>query len=419
MATSRGNIVLMGSGELTATMVGVHRELLGAFEHSPRGVFIDTPAGFQLNDDQISKRAQAYFQTHIQQSMSVASFKSKTMVSSYDAEKAFHLLRESDYTLIGPGSPTYTLRQLQGTPIPKILNNRVDAGGCLVAASAAALTVGCHTLPVYEIYKVGEDLRWAEGMNLLGHFGFSLAVIPHWNNAEGGNHDTRFCFMGEPRFRILESLLPADVSILGLDEHTACILDLGRGEGSIRGIGSVVLRRDKTEMVFQKGDTFPLDLLRGEEAGNEWLPITPAPAPEADDTREDSFWDAIHVLEGAYQEGLDRRDPTTIINVLLEFDRMVWQAQQDLENEESISQAREMLREWIVLMGTIVAPSGRASEEHLPHLVEEMLLLREDFRQTGAFKKADAIRDSLARIHIIVEDTDRGPRWRSDGDEEG
>ena len=41
-----------------------------------------------------------------------------------------------------------------------------------------------------------------------------LVVIPHWNNAEDGTHDTRFCFMGEPRFRRLESLIPEEVPVL-------------------------------------------------------------------------------------------------------------------------------------------------------------------------------------------------------------
>ena len=95
----------------------------------------------------------------------------------------------------------------------------------MVAASAAALTVGRFTLPVYEIYKVGQDLHWVEGTNILGRFGFNLVIIPHWNNAEGGTHDTRFCYMGEHRLKQLESLLPPDVSIFGLDEHTACLMD--------------------------------------------------------------------------------------------------------------------------------------------------------------------------------------------------
>ena len=76
MPSGKGMIVLMGSGELTATMVEVHKELLGRVAGVPKAVFLDTPAGFQLNVDQISKKAQDYFQTHVQHSLAVASFKS-------------------------------------------------------------------------------------------------------------------------------------------------------------------------------------------------------------------------------------------------------------------------------------------------------------------------------------------------------
>ena len=149
------------------------------------------------------------------------------------------------------------------SPIPEILVRNVESGGCLVAASAAALTVGRFTLPVYEIYKVGSDLHWVDGMNLLAHFGFNLAVVPHWNNAEGGTHDTRFCFMGAPRFEMLQDQLPEDVTVFGLDEHTACIIDFSAQQATIRGIGKVVLRQGGREVIFERGDEFSLDLLRG------------------------------------------------------------------------------------------------------------------------------------------------------------
>src|SRR6266571_3494942 len=34
-------------------------------------------------------------------------------------------------------------------------------------------------------------------------------VIPHYDNAEGGTHDTRFCYLGERRLAALEALLAA------------------------------------------------------------------------------------------------------------------------------------------------------------------------------------------------------------------
>ena len=203
--SAKGNIVLMGSGELTSTMVEVHKDMIGRLGPAARAVFLDTPAGFQLNADQISAKAGEYFRDKVGHPMALASYKSKTHAAPFESEKAFIALKQADFVLIGPGSPTYAVRQWTGTPVADILAQRIESGGCLVAASAAALTVGRFTLPVYEIYKVGEDLRWEPGIDILGRFGFNLVVVPHWNNAEGGTHDTRFCFMGEPRFRALET----------------------------------------------------------------------------------------------------------------------------------------------------------------------------------------------------------------------
>jgi len=418
MSSSKGVIALMGSGELTATMVQVHKDLLAGTNGSPRAVFLDTPAGFQLNVDQISQRAVEYFRIHVQQPMTVASFKARETATPYQAEQAFHELRQADYVLIGPGSPSYAVSQWRQTPIPEILAKRVEEGACLVAASAAALTVGRFTLPVYEIYKVGAELHWVEGMDLLGRFGFDLVVVPHWNNAEGGTHDTRFCYMGEPRFRRLESLLPEDASVLGLDEHTACLLDLEKEEAVIKGIGGVTLRRNGAEMSFQKGDRLPLDVLRGGSVGEGWKREAHAAVdgqPVAAENRKASFWDTVHGIEADFQEGLEGGEPGAVTNALLELDRTIWQANESLESEEFISQAREILREMIVSIGGSLAAAPADPADCVAPLVEALLALREDFRQSRQWREADAIRDSLQRGGIVTEDTESGPRWHLKG----
>jgi len=304
MAPEKGMIALMGSGELTATMVEVHKELLGRFGPAAKAVFLDTPAGFQLNVDQISQKAQEYFQAHVQQPLAIASYKSNDAISPFETEQAFQTLREADFVLIGPGSPTYAVQQWQQSAIPQILADRIKEGGCLVAASAAALTVGRFTLPVYEIYKVGQDLHWVDGMDILKDFGFNLVVVPHWNNAEGGTHDTRFCFMGEPRFGQLVSLLPEDVAILGLDEHTACILDFENTEAIIKGIGQVTLQHAGHQIVFKTGDRFSFDVFRGADTGGNWQQASWELVQDDSETDSevegDAFWDQIHRLEGAF-----------------------------------------------------------------------------------------------------------------------
>ena len=414
MSPKRGMIALMGSGELTATMVEVHKELLRGVPPPARAFFLDTPAGFELNCDHISQRAIDYFDHHVQHPMSVASYKARNTEESFEALQTLQQLREANFVLIGPGSPTYAVRQWRQTPIPEILTERVAAGNCLVAASAAALTVGRFTLPVYEIYKVGEELHWVEGMNILDAFGFNLVVIPHWNNAEGGTHDTRYCYMGEARLRQLESLLPDDVSIFGLDEHTACLLDFEKDEAVIRGIGSVTLRRGGQERIFEKTERIPLQILRAGEVDTKTshaVSESMAQAP-VDQAGKDSFWDRVHAAETKFYSSLKQRELKETTNALLDLDRMIWQAQQDRESPEFISQARDTLRELIVSIGIKLESAPLSRTECLAPLVDGLLNLRQEFRTHKQFDAADAIRQILEKVGIIIEDTRQGARWR-------
>ena len=412
--SATGMIVLMGSGELTATMVELHKELRRRSASAGPAVFLDTPAGFQLNADQISARAAAYFRDRIGHPMAVASYKWRPEADSVEAENALRALKEAGYILIGPGSPTYAVRQWQGSPVPDILSRRVAAGGCLVAASAAALTVGRFTLPVYEIYKVGEGLRWEPGIDLLGRFGFNLVVVPHWNNAEGGTHDTRRCFMGESRFQELEKLLPAEVAVIGLDEHTALVLDFEQDRAEVRGIGRVVLRRGRAESIFETGERVPLSVLAqgpGAAGASTAVPER-AVVPPAAAGATASFWEAVHALERRFQGGLARGAPADATQALLELDRLVWHAARDLESEEFISQAREILREWIVQMGAALASGGPAPTECLGPMVDELISLRDHLREERRWAEADMLRDCLQRAGIRIEDTEVGSRWR-------
>jgi hypothetical protein len=368
-------IALMGSGELTATMVEVHKELLRRLPPPPQAFFLDTPAGFELNCDHISQRAIDYFRQHVQHPMSLASYKAKETAESYEAMHTFQELREANFVLIGPGSPTYAVRQWR--------------------------------------YKVGEDLHWVDGMDILGPFGFNLVVIPHWNNAEGGTHDTRFCYMGEARLRQLESLLPGDVSIFGLDEHTACLLDFEKDEAVIRGIGSVTLRRGGRERVFEKTERIPLQILREGKVEAKLSHAVPSISPKPiDKANKDSFWDRVHAAEAKFYSSLKQHEIKQTTHALLELDRMIWQAQQDRESPEFISQARDTLRELIVSIGVKLEVTPRSRTECLAPLIELLLNLRQEFRTQKQFDAADGIRQTIEKAGIIIEDTRQGVRWR-------
>jgi hypothetical protein len=220
--------------------------------------------------------------------------------------------------------------------------------------------------------------------------------------------------MGESRFEKLESLLPEDVSIFGLDEHTACLIDLESEEAVIKGLGTVVLRRQGTEIVFTKGDRFSLDVLRGQDLGKDWQPVVreQTVSDATPEIKGESFWDRIHAIETAFRAGLEQGDTKETTNALLELDRTIWHAKQDLENEEFISQAREVLRDLLVLFGMALESSPRDKNALFTPLIGELLDLRERFRENKQWQEADAVRDCLQRADIVVEDTEDGARWR-------
>ena len=180
---------------------------------------------------------------------------------------------------MGPGSPSYIVRQLADSVTWHTLRARHRLDAALVFASAATLAMGSHTLPVYEIYKVGDDLHWKRGLNLFADWGLSLVFVSHWNNQDGGAVlDTSRCYMGQARFGALLQLLPPDPvrRIVGIDENTALIVDPMHARCAVLGAGGVTILHGAETHRFDPGEHFPLALL-----GDFHLPAAGAGIPEA------------------------------------------------------------------------------------------------------------------------------------------
>ena len=139
---------------------------------------------------------------------------------------------------MGPGSPTYAVKHLMNTKTLQTIIEQVKKGTTLILASAATIAFSHMALPVYEIYKVGEDLNWQHGLDLYSHVWQKVTIIPHFNNREGGEHlDTTHCYIGKNRFDKLRSMLPKDEVVYGIDEHTALIVDLSSQDTLVKGKG--------------------------------------------------------------------------------------------------------------------------------------------------------------------------------------
>src|SRR5437773_207442 len=95
--------------------------------------------------------------------------------------------------------------------------------------------------------SVGLQVRVAAGTSP------NVALIPHYDNAEGGRYDTRHCYLGERRLAVMERDLPADAAVLGVDEHTAVLVDLRTSDVEIRGRGGMTVRRSGHSVVLPAG----------------------------------------------------------------------------------------------------------------------------------------------------------------------
>lgn len=406
----------MGSGEMTRPMSKVHRWVVSNIKEPVRAVFLDTPAGFELNADDISQRACTYVAEYVGVPCSVVSFKGADRATARETANALRKLKHANYIFAGPGSPTYAVRNWRGTPVFDLVARRIDEGAHLVLASAAAIAVGRHALPVYEIYKVGEEPHWVEGLDLMASYGLDLAIVSHWNNAEGGSFDTRYCFMGQPRFDVLEELLPDSTAVLGIDEYTACVLDLGRNECRVMGAGQVTIRRKGREVKLASGTSLSLDHLRSQAVARRGRPkptldpdSTEGVTAEAGDTLLQQVAEAGDDLAAATDEYSDLADVAGRISDLAQA---VDQARGAGVEEVLISKARASLRQLLIAMSGRLASSPTEAVASIAPYVELLIELRSQLRAANNWPLADEVRDRLSALGIILEDGPSGTTWR-------
>lgn len=402
----------MGSGETSPTMTKVHRELIDRFEGGARAVVLDTPVGFQLNAGDVTARAVEYFEDSVQRHIEICSFRDAERASPLEEERAFNLLREGSYVFCGPGSPTYALRQWNVSLIPELLRDKLRSGGCVTFASAAACTLGAVALPVYEVYKVGEAVRWEKGLDLLSEARLPVAVIPHYNNREGGTHDTRFCYMGEPRLKTLEEMMPGDVFVLGVDEHTACVIDLDSDEMTVTGVGCVTIRRAGHETNIDAGSSTPLEHIRAMGGGEGLAPASsPTPATPAPRSDESPFWTGIEKRKAAFDAAMVSGDLKSTTDDVLDLDDYLWSWSHESFGTDELLRARAIFREMVARVGEEALGDTRDPHSLIAPYVEAMLAVRDRARRHDRFEDADFIRDALLSQGIEIQDTSEGTTW--------
>ncbi len=252
-----GPLILIGSAETSPGMVKVHRRILNDQPDTPRVVYIDTPHGFQENVQQITDKVEEFFAVSLNQALQVASLRDSRTASPAEVEAFLSTIESADYLFTGPGSPSYAIEHWQAVEARRSMVRASAHGAAVTLASAAAVTAGRYAIPVYEIYKVGMQPFWLDGINLVGSIvGIEAVVVPHWDNQDGTNHDTRRCYVGQRRLDELMAQLPSPLPIIGIDEHTA--VTFHDGHVNVQGIGNLTVRFGDEERVLPTGASSPV-----------------------------------------------------------------------------------------------------------------------------------------------------------------
>jgi cyanophycinase-like exopeptidase len=260
-----GMVVLFGSGETTPSGRKIFEEVFRRLPPQSQVAILETPAGFELNSSQVAGRVAAFLKQHLknyQPRIKIVAARKRDTEHSPNNPNVIAPLWDADVVFMGPGSPSYTTRQLRDSLAWEIIEARHRLGMSITLASAATIAIGLYSIPVYEIYKVGEDIHWKEGLNLLGPYGLSVVFVPHWNNTDGGEElDTSRCYMGKARFDPLLDMLPDDVVIVGIDEKTGLILDLLDGVCKVVGSDGITLINKGCDHRYMTGETFAMTAL--------------------------------------------------------------------------------------------------------------------------------------------------------------
>jgi hypothetical protein len=413
-----GLLVVMGSGETAPTMVKPHRSIFERVGDRP-AVLLDTPYGFQSNADDISTRAVSYFAASVGRSVDVVPWRTSPP-PGLARERAIGMLNAAGWIFAGPGSPTYALKHWRGTPVEAALVGVLQRDGVVVLASAAALTLGSHTVPVYEIYKAGFEPRWEPGLDLVHRVtGLAAVVIPHFDNAEGGNHDTRYCYLGEGRLSTMEAELPDEVFVLGVDEHTAVLLDLDERVATVVGNGLLTIRRAGHSVTYPAGTALSFDGIRAAATGSGpagsagaaaevRAPTTGGPA-QSDATT--SLRGATEAIVARFDEALGRRDVDACVEAVLDLEQTLLDWSADTLTSDEGDDARGQLRGMVVRLGELATRGARDPREVVGPLVESLLELRRRAREARDFGTSDWVRDQLAAAAVEVRDTPDGVEW--------
>jgi hypothetical protein len=213
-------------------------------------------------------------------------------------------------------------------------------------------------------------------LDFFGPYGFPVVLIPHWNNHDGGEElDTSRCFMGKSRFAELLQFLPADLTVIGIDEKTALVMDLQTSLCRVVGLGSVTI-------IHTRHTVPPAGLDLRSKGWNE-------------ETEQGSG--QINIYRNGQKFSLECYCPVESRHVVNNIPLAAWK--QALRVQECLAAER-----------SVANSRSEPVFEAIPAEVNQLVEARQQARAIKDWVAADKLRNQIAAVGWIVVDTPEGPQ---------
>ena len=220
----RGRLILAGSGEFTAAMDDLDREILaGLGKPRARVAVVPTASGLEDTPESWAELGKAHFASLGAEAVPVM------VLRRDDARERrwIDALRDVDWIYFSGGRPQHAINVLAGTPFWDEVVRRHRAGAVLAGSSAGAMMLGEKSYAPDEFDAAGLPQRVSvrDGLGVLGgHF-----VIPHFDLLDQFPAD---------RIQAWIAVWPEGLRGIGIDEDTAIVEDVDGW--TVRGRGRAV-----------------------------------------------------------------------------------------------------------------------------------------------------------------------------------
>ncbi len=242
-----GPIVLVGSGEFTAAMDEVDRDLLAATGRARPRVAILPTASWPDGDSTFLgwiKRGRAHFSAL---GAEVEGVELRTRQDAFD-DACAQAIGEADLVYLSGGRPDHLLGALDGTPAGEALWAVHLRGGIVAGCSAGAMVLAAHQPRVRGRRFFRLPTGWRDALGLVER----AAVLPHYDA------------FPEALVAAVVLTAPRGTIVLGVDEDTAAVgLE---GTWQVRGRGRVTVWRGRSRARHRDGESF---CLGGQEEDEE------------------------------------------------------------------------------------------------------------------------------------------------------